>query len=67
MVVKALTTLALVDSNKKITVNVYAIVYSLDAVLLQEGKPVEYAVKVLTCIHCLYTQVTKDMMVSQFG
>lgn len=59
--------LALFDPNKEVTVNVDASKHSLGAVLLQEGKPVEYAAQSLTPTQCMYGQVEKEMLAIQFG
>ena len=59
--------LALFDPNKETIVNVDASSHSLGAVLMQQGKPIEFAAQSLTPTQCLYAQVEKEMLAIQFG
>ena len=59
--------LALFDPNKETTVNVDASSHSIGAVLMQNGKPVEYAAQSLTPTQCVYAQIEKEMLAIQFG
>ena len=59
--------LALFDPSKEVVVNVDASSHSLGAVLLQGGRPVEYAAQVLTPTQCIYAQIEKELLAIQFG
>ena len=59
--------LALFDPYKEMTVNVDASSHSIGAVLMQNGKPIEYAAQSLTPTQCVYAQIEKEMLAIQFG
>ena len=59
--------LALFDPDKEVVVNVDASSHSLGAVLLQQGKPIEFAAQSLTQTQSKYAQIEKEMLAIQFG
>jgi hypothetical protein len=59
--------LAFFNPEKEIVVNVDASSHSLGAVLLQDGRPVEYAAQSLTPTQCRYAQIEKEFLAIQFG
>lgn len=59
--------LAFFDTSKDLTLQVDASKYGLDAVLLQEGKPLAYASKSLTDSEISYAQIEKELLAILWG
>ena len=60
-------TLQFYDPEKPVELSVDASAHSLGAVLLQEGKPIEFASKSLTETQQGYSQIEKEMLAVLFG
>ena len=60
-------TLQYYDVEKPLTVSVDASSHGLGACLLQEGRPVCYASRTLTCAEKNYVQIEKELLAIVFG
>lgn len=60
-------TLVFFDPSKPVTLSADSSAHSLGAVLLQEGKPVEFAAKSLTDSQQRYSQIEKEMLAVVFA
>ena len=59
--------LKMYDINKPVTISVDASQNGMGAVLLQDGKPVEYASRALTATQKSYAQIEKELLAIVFG
>ena len=59
--------LAHFDPTQEVVVNVDASSHSLGAVLMQNGRPIEFAAQSLTPTQALCAQIEKEMLAIQFG